>query len=70
MISRKSQWLAGIQDRMPIMWTYGVRTGRSLRIQFVAYNSTNRRKYLAYTRAKALLEGSDADIVIWNPQSA
>jgi len=60
--------LPGIQDRMPIMWTYGVRAGKITANQFVAYNSTNPAKIFGlYPRKGALLEGSDADIVIWDP---
>jgi len=61
--------LPGIQDRMPIMWTYGVRAGKISVNQFVAYNSTNPAKIFGlYPRKGALLEGSDADIVIWDPE--
>jgi dihydropyrimidinase len=61
--------LPGVQDRMPIMWTYGVRAGKITANQFVAYNSTNPAKIFGvYPRKGALMEGSDADIVIWNPE--
>jgi len=61
--------LPGIQDRMPIMWTFGVRTGKITANQFVAYNCTNPAKIFGlYPRKGALLEGSDADIVIWDPE--
>jgi len=61
--------LPGIQDRMPIMWTYGVRAGRITPNQFVAYNCTNPAKIFGlYPRKGALLEGSDADIVIWDAE--
>jgi dihydropyrimidinase len=60
--------LPGIQDRMPILWTQGVNTGRITQNQFVAYMSTNPSKIFGlYPRKGALLEGSDADIVIWDP---
>jgi dihydropyrimidinase len=59
--------LPGIQDRMPVLWTYGVRTGKITQNQFVAYMSTNpARIFGLYPRKGALLEGSDADIVIWD----
>lgn len=61
--------LPGVQDRMPILWTTGVRTGKISANQFVAYMSTNPAKIFGlYPRKGALLEGSDADIVIWDPE--
>ena len=60
--------LPGVQDRLPIMWTYGVRSGRISANQFVALNSTNpARIFGLYPRKGALLPGSDADIAIWDP---
>jgi len=59
--------LPGIQDRMPVLWTQGVGTGRITANQFVAYMSTNPAKIFGlYPRKGALMEGSDADIVIWD----
>src|SRR5512140_297984 len=61
--------LPGVQDRLPIMWTYGMRAGRISPNQFVALNSTNpARIFGLYPRKGALLPGSDADIVIWDPE--
>ena len=61
--------LPGIQDRMPVLWTTGVRAGKITANQFVAYMSTNPAKIFGlYPRKGALLEGSDADIVIWDPE--
>ena len=61
--------LPDIQDRMPILWTYGVRAGRITANQFVAYNSTNPAKIFGlYPRKGALVPGADADIVIWDPE--
>ena len=61
--------LPGIEDRLPILWTCGVRAGRITANQFVAYNSTNPAKIFGlYPRKGALLAGSDADIVIWDPE--
>ena len=61
--------LPGVEDRLPVLWTTGVRSGRITANQFVAYNSTNpARIFGLYPRKGALLAGSDADIVIWDPE--
>ena len=61
--------LPGIQDRMPIMWTYGVQTGNITANQFVAYNCTNPAKIFGlYPRKGTLIPGADADVVIWDPE--
>jgi dihydropyrimidinase len=61
--------LPGVGDRLPILWTYGVRAGRITPNQFVALTSTNPAKIFGlYPRKGALLPGSDADIVIWDPE--
>lgn len=60
--------LPGVQDRMPILWSYGVRTGKITMNQFVAYTSTNAAKIFGmYPQKGALIPGADADIVIWDP---
>ena len=61
--------LPGVGDRLPIMWTYGVRAGYLTPNQFVALTSTNAAKIFGlYPRKGTLLPGSDADIVIWDPE--
>ena len=58
----------GLEDRMPMLWTRGVATGRLTMNEFVAVTSTNIAKILnMYPKKGALLEGSDADIVVWDP---
>ena len=60
--------LPGLGDRMPVMWTKGVGTGRMTANQFVAMNCTNPAKIFGmYPQKGSLLPGSDADIVIWDP---
>jgi dihydropyrimidinase len=60
--------LPGLGDRLPIMWTEGVVKGRITANQFVAMMSTNPAKIFGlYPRKGALVPGSDADIVIWDP---
>ncbi len=61
--------LPAVGDRLPVMWTEGVVKGRITPNQFVALTSTNPAKIFGmYPRKGALLPGSDADIVIWNPK--
>lgn len=61
--------LPGVGDRMPVLWTYGVRSGRLTANQFVALHCTNpARIFGLYPQKGSLLPGGDADIVIWDPE--
>jgi dihydropyrimidinase len=58
----------GLEDRLPMLWTYGVATGRLTMNEFVAVTSTNIAKILnMYPKKGAILVGADADIVVWDP---
>jgi dihydropyrimidinase len=58
----------GLEDRLPLLWTHGVTTGRLTMNEFVAVTSTNIAKILnIYPKKGAILVGSDADIVVWDP---
>ncbi|EKF20747.1 dihydropyrimidinase [Nitratireductor pacificus] len=60
----------GLEDRMPVLWTYGVNTGRLTMNEFVAVTSTNIAKILnMYPQKGAIVEGADADIVVWDPKA-
>lgn len=60
--------LPAVGDRLPVLWTYGVRAGRITPNQFVALTSTNPAKIFGlYPRKGALVPSADADIVIWDP---
>lgn len=60
--------LPGVGDRLPVLWTYAVRSGRLTPNQFVALTSTNPAKIFGlYPRKGSILPGAHADIVIWDP---
>jgi dihydropyrimidinase len=60
--------LPGVGDRMIIMWSEGVNKGKITPNQFVALMSTNPAKIFGlYPKKGCLMPGSDADIVIWDP---
>ncbi|KMK66624.1 dihydropyrimidinase [Puniceibacterium sp. IMCC21224] len=59
----------GLEDRLPMLWTYGVATGRLTPNEFVAVTSTNIAKILnVYPKKGAILVGADADIVVLDPE--
>ncbi len=58
----------GLEDRLPVLWTRGVNTGRLTMNEFVAVTSTNIAKILGlYPKKGAVLVGADADLVVWDP---
>lgn len=58
----------GLEDRLPVLWTTGVNTGRLTMNEFVAVTSTNIAKILnMYPKKGAIVEGADADILVWDP---
>ncbi|GGE22216.1 dihydropyrimidinase [Primorskyibacter flagellatus] len=58
----------GLEERLAVLWTRGVETGRLTPEEFVAVTSTNIAKILnMYPQKGAIVPGADADIVVWDP---
>jgi dihydropyrimidinase len=59
----------GIEVRLPLLFSEGVRTGRIDLTRFVALSATTAAKlYGLYPRKGTIAVGSDADIAIWDPE--
>ncbi|MGQ7845666.1 dihydropyrimidinase [Granulosicoccus sp. 3-233] len=59
----------GLEDRLPVLWSRGVNTGRLTMNEFVAVTSTNIARILnMYPKKGAIVEGADADIIVWDPE--
>jgi len=61
----------GVELRLALLYTYGVAAGRISPERFVAVTAENAARYFGlYPRKGALLPGSDADIVVYDPRPA
>jgi dihydropyrimidinase len=59
----------GIENRLHMLYTFGVREGRIPLTRFVELTSTNVAKLFGlYPRKGTIAPGSDADIVVWDPE--
>jgi dihydropyrimidinase len=59
----------GIENRLHMLHEFGVRTGRISLNRFVELTSTNVAKLFGlYPRKGTIAPGSDADIVVWDPE--
>ena len=59
----------GIENRLHMLHHFGVREGRISMNRFVELTSTNVAKLFGlYPRKGTIAPGSDADIVVWDPE--
>ncbi|MEO3432929.1 dihydropyrimidinase [Inquilinus sp. CAU 1745] len=59
---------AGVEDRMAVLWSEGVRKGRLTPQEFVAVTSANCAQiFNIYPRRGRVAVGSDAALVVWDP---
>jgi dihydropyrimidinase len=58
----------GIENRLHMLYTFGVKGGRMTMNRFVELVSTNvAKKFGLYPRKGTIAPGADADIVVWDP---
>jgi dihydropyrimidinase len=66
--TRVPNGLPGVGDRLPVLWTEMVTSGRFSVNRFVELNCANpARMFGLYPKKGCLIPGSDADIVLWDP---
>jgi dihydropyrimidinase len=62
--------VGGIEYRLPLLYAFGVRAGRIPLARFVDLVSTRPAKVFGlYPRKGTLRPGSDADLVVWDPEA-
>lgn len=60
----------GIENRLQILWHFGVNTGRLTPERFVALTATNPAKIFGMGASKGTIApGLDADILLWDPNA-
>jgi dihydropyrimidinase len=60
----------GLEDRMAVLWSAGVNTGRLTIEEFVGATSANIARILnVFPKKGAVAVGADADLVIWDPKA-
>jgi dihydropyrimidinase len=68
-VSRVRPGVSNLQHMLPMLYSEGVRRRRMPLERFVATTSTNAaRRFGLHPRKGVIAEGSDADVVIWDPE--
>ena len=61
----------GVEERLAVLWHEGVNGGRLTPSEFVAITSANTAKlFNIYPRKGCVVEGADADLVLWDPTAS
>jgi dihydropyrimidinase len=62
--------IGGVEERVALAYTYGVLAGKLSLERFVAVAAENPAKIFGlYPRKGTIAPGSDADLVVWNPEA-
>jgi dihydropyrimidinase len=60
----------GIENRLQILWHFGVNAGRITPEQFVALSATNPARIFGMEKCKGqIAAGLDADVLLWDPKA-